>query len=276
MIINIADMNININLIYADEFKSLKDYIVESNNIDANIYSTFDEYKEELGELIMETKFFNKYKKDNKIIQHQKKLDGTYYAIIEYDNNTINIYNDKNNKFIDEYLLCQYAINYLIDKYTNSIFFHSSSIKYNNLGIIFSAKSGTGKSTHRRLWEKYGMAICINDDKNIITLEDNTLYITPNPWCGKHMVQNNIKCPLNAIVFLFQSKTNVIVEITKTKAFKLLLGQIMTPNTTNMDKWNKIIDKMLELPIYYYGCNMEEDAYEIIKERIMKDYANKK
>ena len=144
------------------------------------------------------------------------------------------------------------------------------------MGIIFSAKSGTGKSTHRRLWEKYGMAICINDDKNIITLEDNTLYITPNPWCGKHMVQNNIKCPLNAIVFLFQSKTNVIVEITKTKAFKLLLGQIMTPNDTNMDKWNKIIDKMLELPIYYYGCNMEEDAYEIIKERIMKDYANKK
>lgn len=275
MVIKIASLVIDINLIYEKEFRSIYDYKYDSNIIDASINSTFDEYKNELINPISETTFYDKYKIGNKIIQHQKNQDGKYYAIIEYDDKNITIYNDKNNTFIDEYLLSQYAINYLVSNYTDSIFFHSSSIKYENLGIAFSAKSGTGKSTHRRLWEKYGNAKVINDDKNIITLKDDELYITPNPWCGKHMRQNNIESKLNAVVFLFQSKENVVVDISKSKAFKLLLGQIIPPNDDNLEKWNKIVDKLLMLPIYYYGCNMEEEAFSVIKERILKDYANK-
>jgi len=275
MIINIANINININLIYEKDFKTLPNYLSNDSKIDSIISSTFNEYKSDFGIKFMETKYYDKYKNGNKIIQHQKNIDGTYYAVIEYDNKNINIYNDKNNKFQDEYLLFQYAINYLIDKYTNSILFHSSSIIYNNLGIIFSAKSGTGKSTHRRLWEKYGNAICINDDKNIITLENDKLYILPNPCSGKHMKDNNIKSELNIIVFLYQSKDNIINKLSKKEAFKLLLGQINVPNDDNKDKWNKIIDKLLELPIYHYGCNMEMDAYLTLKERILNDYANK-
>lgn len=275
MIIKIADIVIDINLIYPDDFISIKDYIINEDHIDAYINSTFDEFKEGLINPISVTTFYDKYKIGNRIIQHQKNEYGKYYAIIEYDGKKINIYNDKSNKFVDEYLLTQYAINYLISDYTSSIFFHSSSIKYNNIGIAFSAKSGTGKSTHRRLWEKYGNAKVINDDKNIITLKNDKLFITPNPWCGKHMRQNNIESTLDAVVFLFQSKENTIVEISKAKAFKLLLGQIIPPNDKNEEKWNKIVDKLLELPIYYYGCNMEEDAFNVIKERIENDYANK-
>ena len=275
MVIKIASLVIDINLIFEKEFRSIYDYKYDSNVIDASINSTFESYKTELINPISKTTFYDKYKIGNKIIQHQKNQDGKYYAIIEYDDKNINIYNDKNNTFIDEYLLSQYAINYLISNYTDSIFFHSSSIKYENLGIAFSAKSGTGKSTHRRLWEKYGNAKVINDDKNIITLKDDELYITPNPWCGKHMRQNNIESKLNAVVFLFQSKENVVVDISKSKAFKLLLGQIIPPNDDNLEKWNKIVDKLLMLPIYYYGCNMEEEAFSVIKERILKDYANK-
>jgi len=275
MVIKICDLKININLIYEKDFKSINDYIIDSKEYDCSINSTFNDFNIELNNIYMETKFFDKYITRNKIIQHQKRLDGKYYAYIVYDNKNITIYNDKDNTFYDEYLLSQYAINYLIDKYTNSIFFHSSSIKYNDLGIIFSAKSGTGKSTHRRLWTKLSNAICINDDKNIISLEDDILYINPNPWCGKHMVENNIKQELSALVFLYQSKENKVERLSKIKAFKLLLGQIMVPDDSNIDKWNKIIDRMLELPIYYYGCNMTDDAFYTLEERIIKDYANK-
>ena len=275
MVIKIASLIIYINLIYEKEFISLANYKYDSSNVDAKIDSTFDDFNLELNEPIVRTKYFDKYKIGNIIIQHQKDLNNNYYAYILYDDKYIKIYNDKNNKFVDEYLLTQYAINYLITDYTNSIYFHSSTIKYNDLGIAFSAKSGTGKSTHRRLWEKYGNATVINDDKNIITLNNDELYISPNPWCGKHMRQNNIEAKLNCIVFLFQSKENIIVEINKTKAFKLLLGQISVPLDKNKEKWEKIIDKMLELPIYYYGCNMEKEAFEVIEERIISDYENK-
>ena len=269
MVISVAGLKININLIYEKEFKPLKNYQIDSS-FDYFINSSFNEFKEELNEPFIKTKFFDKYKIGNRIIQKQKK-DDKYFATIEYLSNGVNIYNDKDNKFIDEYLLSQYAINYLVCNYTNSILFHSSTIYYNNIGIAFSAKSGTGKSTQRRLWEKYSDAKVINDDKNFITLVDDKLYISPNPWCGKHFKENNINSTLNTIIFLYQNKDNVVEEISKAKAFKLLLGQILQPDDNNIDKWNNIVDKLLELPIYYYGCNMEEDAFKVLNERIIKD-----
>lgn len=267
MVISIAGINIDVNLIYEKEFESLLDYKVDDVP-SFYINSTFNEFNINLNEPFMKTEFFDKYKIDNLIIQRQKYLNGKYYAYIVYDGNTITIYNDKNNKFTDEYLLSQYAIFDIVCNNTDSLLFHSSTIKYNNIGIAFSAKSGTGKSTHRSLWEKYSDCIPINDDKNIITLKNDKLYIYPNPWCGKHFIENNIISTLDVIIFLYQNKTNEFKNITKAQAFKLLLGQIVTPNDNNKDKWNKIVDKILELPILYYGCNMEYDAFLTCKERI--------
>lgn len=269
MVILIAGLKININLIYENEFKPLKNYQINSDS-DYFINSSFNEFNEELNEPYLITEFYDKYKIDNKIIQKQKK-NNKYYATIEYLPNGVNIYNDVNNKFIDEYLLTQYAINYLVCNNTDTILFHSSTISYNNMGIAFSAKSGTGKSTQRKIWEKYSDAKVINDDKNFITLKDNKLYISPNPWCGKHFKENNINSTLNAVVFLYQNKINEFKEISKSKAFKLLLGQILQPDNDNIDKWNNIVDKILELPIYLYGCNMESDAFKVLNERILKD-----
>ena len=152
-----------------------------------------------------------------------------------------------------------------------TILFHGSVIAVDGRGYLFTAKSGTGKSTQRRLWEKYSSAKVINDDKNFITLKDDKLYISPNPWCGKHFKQNNINSTLNVIIFLYQNKINEINILPKAKAFRLLLGQILQPSNDNIDKWNKIVDKLLELPIYHFGCNMEEEAFKLLNERILKD-----
>lgn len=267
MVISISDLVIEINLIYENEFKTLGDYKTDKKP-SFFINSSFNKFDLELNNPFMETEFYDKFRIGNKIIQRQKNLNGKVYAYIEYDGNKINIYNDENNNFYDEYLLSQYAIFDIVCSNTDSILFHSSTIKYNDIGIAFSAKSGTGKSTHRRLWQKYGNAIPINDDKNIITLKNDKIYITPNPWCGKHFVENNINSTLDVIIFLFQSKENIIKNISKAQAFKLLLGQIVVPNDSNKDKWNRIIDKILELPILYYGCNMEYEAFSTIRERI--------
>ncbi|MBR6071566.1 MAG: hypothetical protein IKP77_01880 [Acholeplasmatales bacterium] len=267
MVIAIAGINIDVNLIYENEFKTLKNYKVNGLP-EFFINSSFDEFNIVLNEPFMKTEFFDKYKIDNKIVQRQKTIDGKYYAYIVYDGNRVDIYNDEDNTFIEEYLLSQYAIFSIVCDNTDSLLFHSSTIKYNNIGIAFSAKSGTGKSTHRRLWQKYSDCIAINDDKNIITLKDDKLYISPNPWCGKHFIENNVKSTLDVIVFLYQAKENGFMEISKAKGFKLLLGQIVVPNDNNKEKWNRIVDKILELPILYYGCNMEYDAFRICKERI--------
>ena len=66
-------------------------------------------------------------------------------------------------------------------------------------------------------------------------------------------------------------KINEINILPKANAFRLLLGQILQPDNDNIDKWNRIVDKLLELPIYHFGCNMEQEAFKLLNERILKD-----
>ncbi|MDE5856152.1 MAG: hypothetical protein K2H06_03800, partial [Anaeroplasmataceae bacterium] len=189
---------------------------------------------------------------------------------IVYQNEKIDLYL-KRQDFATEYLLSQYALLYILNQKKESLFIHSSSIVYHSKGILFSAKSGTGKSTHARLWRTYTNAEALNDDKNIIVLENDQLTLYSNPWSGKHQIHQNIVAPLSCIVFLYQSKTNVIKKLEAREAMRLLLGQIEPPKKDSIEAWNKIVDKILELPTYYYGCNMEEEAVITLKKRLEMD-----
>ena len=271
MVIKIANLVIECNLLFIDEFKSINKYeSKEKPSYFVNSYiKEFD--LSLLTDLKKKTTYYDLYSYNGLLYQVQRTIDGVFLGVIEYDSNRVNIYFKKNSGFLDEYLFTQYVISYFINSYSNAILFHSSTISYKNKGIAFSAKSGTGKSTHRRLWQKYSNALAINDDKNIILLDNDKLYIYPNPWSGKHMVDNNIVSSLDAIVFLYQHKTNEVKKLSPFQAMKLILGQIELPTDLNKEIWDKITDKMLNLPIYYYGCNMEKEAFDVIEERISED-----
>ena len=217
---------------------------------------------------LYETKFYKKYKINDHIIQIQY-FDDELVGSIDYFNNEINVNLYKQNSII-EYLLTQYALSYILSE-NNAIIMHGSSLLYKDLGIIFTAKSGTGKSTHSRLWQKYSDAVVINDDKNILKIENDELILYSSPWSGKHKLDNNIHHKLNALIFLYQRKDNYIEKLSKMKAFKLLMTQIDYPKEENIDLWNKIVDKLLNLNIYYLGCNMERDAFEVSKNQIEND-----
>ena len=79
MIISISDLVIDINLIYEKEFKTLKNYEVDSNP-SFLINSSFSEFNIELSRPFMETEFYDKFRIGNKVIQRQKNLDGKVYA----------------------------------------------------------------------------------------------------------------------------------------------------------------------------------------------------
>ena len=87
-----------------------------------------------------------------------------------------------------------------------------------------------------------------------------------NPFSGKHHLDNNVEAPLKAIVFLYQSKENVLKRLKPIEAFNFILKQIKMPaNKKEANTWNEITTLMLNIPIYYYGCNMEIDALNVIK-----------
>lgn len=146
------------------------------------------------------------------------------------------------------------------------IMLHSSAIMYDGRGIAFSAKSGTGKSTHTALWlEKFpNNAVIINDDKPVIKKEDGKYFIYGTPWSGKTDININEKAPLEAIVLLERGEKDEISLCDKNTALKKILESTVHPK--NLELFNKmllIVNDILEnVKIYSLKCTKNMSSVE--------------
>jgi hypothetical protein len=150
----------------------------------------------------------------------------------------------------------------------DTLLFHGSLIAVDGQGYLFAAKSGTGKSTHTRLWREYfkERAIMVNDDKPLLRLVENerdysvTAYGTP--WDGKHRLSTNISVPLKAVCILERSETNHIEPVTVKEAYPMLIQQTYRPkNAERLMKTIMIADRLgKSVELYRLECNMEPEA----------------
>lgn len=158
--------------------------------------------------------------------------------------------------------LCDYAL-----KNENAILFHSSAVMVDGGAYLFTAPSGTGKSTHARLWREMlgDRAVMINDDKPIIRYVDGHFYVYGTPWNGKHHLGTNDRAKIKAICKIYQAKQNVIRKLdAKTMLFNVLNQTIRPKEIENMDKLLVLIDKMLNsVDLYELGCNISKEAAEL-------------
>ena len=148
----------------------------------------------------------------------------------------------------------------------DTFLFHGSAIAVDGAAYMFTAKSGTGKSTHTRLWREMlgDRAVMVNDDKPLVRVNaDGTAVVYGTPWDGKHHLSNKIAVPLRAICILERAEENHIREITKAEALPMLLQQIYRPSDpAALDKTLTLIDRM-DVQFYRLGCNMEKEAAEV-------------
>lgn len=149
----------------------------------------------------------------------------------------------------------------------NAYLFHSAVIEYNGEGYAFSAKSGTGKSTHIMQWQKrYGDDVrIINGDKPILRFVGDKLYAYGTPWCGKEGFNQNSSVPLKAICFLERSEKNWIKKISPDEALIRFFHQVLPPTDMDMvDSFIPLLDRTLtEIPCYLLGCNISAEAAEV-------------
>ena len=163
--------------------------------------------------------------------------------------------------------------NTILQQY-NGFFFHCSCFEFDGNAYIFTAKSGTGKSTHTRLWrEVYGDKITmINDDKPIVRLIDGKFYIYGTPWNGKHSISTNMKSPVKALFYLHQAKENKVVKTDQLSAMSKLLSQTILPDSKiTMNILLDMIEKFVtDIPVFDLYCDISHDAvstvYNVIKE----------
>ncbi len=146
----------------------------------------------------------------------------------------------------------------------DTLLFHSSAIAVDGVGYLFAAPSGTGKSTHARLWRELlgDRARMINDDKPLLRIAENGVMVFGTPWNGKHRLGENSSVPLRAVCFLTQAKDNAIRRVDRNEIYFTLFDQIYRPRNAEMlAKSMVLIDRLCaQTPFYRLECNMELDA----------------
>lgn len=168
--------------------------------------------------------------------------------------------------FTDDYLetLAVYRkiANRLIDY--NILLFHGSVVALDGQGYLFTAKSGTGKSTHTRLWmQQFGdRCMMVNDDKPLIRVTDSGVTVYGTPWNGKHRLDTNIAVPLKAVCILERDTMNHIKPVEKKRIYPMMVQQTYRiKDAKKMKRTFELLDVfMQQVSIYRLGCNMEQEA----------------
>lgn len=157
---------------------------------------------------------------------------------------------------------------------------HASAVVKDGYAFLFSAASGTGKSTHTTLWRKlygYDRVLMLNDDKPALRLENGRWYAYGTPWSGKTDQNINMRVPLGGICLLERGQINEIEPAGGAATVYELLQQTVRPQT--IDGRAKVLDLLDDLmgkvPVWKLKCNMELEAarvshdamYQAAKER---------
>ena len=150
---------------------------------------------------------------------------------------------------------------------------HGSAVAVDGQGYLFTARSGTGKSTHTRLWcQAFGdRAAMINDDKPFIAVTGEQVIIYGSPWSGKHGLDSNIAVPLAGICFLERGAENAIGPAQLDAVLPMLQKQGYCPlDARKAADYEALVTKLAEkVPLWRMACNKSPDAatlaYETMK-----------
>ena len=153
----------------------------------------------------------------------------------------------------------------ILDK--GAYFLHSSAVEVDGTGYAFTGPCGAGKSTHSSLWRKYfgPRAIPVNDDKPVVRIINDTVFVCGTPFSGKHDINTNTMVPLAGICVLNQAKENSIIRLKPSEAMMVFMEQ--TLRCTEADKMAALLElldvTLTKVPVYRLSCNISFEAVEL-------------
>ena len=140
---------------------------------------------------------------------------------------------------------------------------HCSYIIYNNKAILFTAPSGTGKSTQADLWQQLRGAKIVNGDRAAVLLTPQGILAGGIPFAGSSQYCENVTAPLAAIVCLSQAAHTTIRRLKGLEAFRLLWEGISANvwDKPHLEKISAAAGQVAtEIPMYYLPCPPDESA----------------
>ena len=178
---------------------------------------------------------------------------------------------DEDNEWIELFLAGFYSFAAL----HGTMLIHASAVKYQDKAVLFTAPSGTGKTTQAELWKKYAGAEILNGDRVFIRSsgEDEKLYAWGSPWAGSSPYIVNDCAELAAIVVLRQAKVNRIRRMEIPEAMPELSDNSFLPmwDAACLDGMLGVMDRVLgSVPVYMLECRPDEGAVNAVMKEVFK------
>ena len=145
------------------------------------------------------------------------------------------------------------------------ILVHGSTVAVDGQAYLFTARSGTGKSTHTRLWrEVFGnCAQMVNDDKPFLILSPSGVLACGSPWSGKHGLDTNICVPLKGICLLERGLENQIRRAEPAEVLGLLEGY-RPQDSEEIATYQQLLKELTQtVPLWQMGCTKDPEAAKI-------------
>ena len=199
------------------------------------------------------------------------------YAMIEYYNDhPVSIAYLRESKDMipqSRYLLNMLGLEALLLRH-DGLILHSSFVRWNGRGILFSAPSGTGKSTQASLWEKHMGAQILNGDRAGIRCVNGVWRAYGLPYAGSSHIFHNESAPIHAIVILRQNSRNVLRRMKASEALRALLPEF-SAHRWNAAFMNKVLDiataAVRDIPVYCLECRPDQEAVQLLHNTLIEE-----
>ena len=145
---------------------------------------------------------------------------------------------------------------------------HGSAVAVDGKGYLFTAKTGTGKSTHTRLWRQvFPQAVMINDDKPFLQFTSEGISLCGAPWSGKHGLDTNLTVPLQGICILERGSENAIAPAEARDVAGFLCHQCQLPlDSSKEEAFKELLGRLLDAPLWRMQCTISEEAAKLAHE----------
>lgn len=154
------------------------------------------------------------------------------------------------------------------------MFLHGACVKTSFGGLLFSGRSGIGKSTQAELWCCHRGAKQINGDRPILAKGENGWHAWGAPYAGSSNCYLNESCPVSAIVMLRQEKECTLRRLSEPEAFRALWSgaTVQSWDRTFAERASDLILELIKtVPVYEFGCTPDEGAVEFLEQALGKE-----
>jgi hypothetical protein len=164
----------------------------------------------------------------------------------------------------------------LLEEYSGMVF-HAAALVFAGKAYLFAAPSGTGKTTHLRLWQTHraGQAWVLNGDKPLIRLENDGIWVYGGPWRGKEGMGSNDRCKLGGIYLLRRGAQNAVRPASSQEALEGLLDASLYPHEASQRlQLMKLLQVLYSsVPVNVLHCTVSREAVDTVASHMEKENA---